>query len=239
MKFLHVKVNMRFFSEHDVQKKIPCWHEIFFQTWCWEKNPMLTFPTWCWEKIPCQHGAPFPDVWASPSREAISSTKSPLTLRIVPPQPKSIMVSNLFNQVTTETTYYAYTACTGAPPQKTRTRTDSHFWSFRNAPITLRILLICDSYPLFLCLCIYSTYFLTCSLFCPYCYSRCWRLSRYSLSKGRLFYSFIFVHISYIFIFRSQTTFILGELSETILLLVESGGSKVGHVPLDVRNDWE
>jgi hypothetical protein len=74
------------------------------------------------------------------------------------------------------------------PPLKTRT--DSHFFLFfRNAPITQRSLLICDSYPPFLCLCIYSTYFLalhiflpcphfglTCSLFCPYCYSRCGRL---------------------------------------------------------------
>jgi hypothetical protein len=78
---------------------------------------------------------------------------------------------------------------------------------------------------------------LTCSLFWPYCYSRCGRLSNYSLSKGRLLYSFIFVHISYIFIFRSQATFILEESSETILLFVDSGGSEVGHVPLDVRND--
>jgi hypothetical protein len=78
---------------------------------------------------------------------------------------------------------------------------------------------------------------LTCSLMCPYCYSRCGRLSSSSLSKGRLLYSFIFVHISYIFIFRSQATFILGESSETILLFVDSGGSEVGHVPLDVRND--
>ena len=38
------------------------------------------------------------------------------------------------------------------------------------------------------------------------------------------------------FIFRSQATFILGESSETILLFVDSGGSEVGHVPLDVRN---
>jgi hypothetical protein len=78
---------------------------------------------------------------------------------------------------------------------------------------------------------------LTCSLFCPYCYSRCGRLSIYSLSKGRLLYSFIFVHISYIFIFCSQDTFILEESSETILLFVDSGGSEVGHLPLDVRND--
>jgi hypothetical protein len=53
--------------------------------------------------------------------------------------------------------------------------------------------------------------------------------------KGRLLsaYSFIFVHIPY-FIFLSQATFILGESSETILLFVDSGGSEVGHVPLDV-----
>jgi hypothetical protein len=61
------------------------------------------------------------------------------------------------------------------------------------------------------------------------------------MSKGRLLYSFIFVHISYIFIFRSKVsqkaTFILEESSETILLFVDSGGSEVGHVPLDARND--
>ena len=97
---------------------------------------------------------------------------------------------------------------------------------------------------LILSFCVYSTYsfysdlilVLTRFLFYPYCYSRCGRLSSYSLSKGRLLYSFIFVHISYIFIFRSQATFILGESSETILLFVDSGGSEVGHVPLDVRN---
>jgi len=50
-------------------------------------------------------------------------------------------------------------------PVTTRMRTDSHFWFFRTAPITLRILLICDSYPLFLCICIYSTYFLTLHIF--------------------------------------------------------------------------
>ena len=94
-------------------------------------------------------------------------------------------------------------------------------------------------------ICTYSTYsfysdlilVLTRFLFYPYCYSRCGRLSSSSLSKGRLlYYSFIFVHISYIFIFRSQATFILGESSETILLFVDSGGSEVGHVPLGVRN---
>ena len=47
----------------------------------------------------------------------------------------------------------------------------------------------------------------------------------------------MFVHIFFIFICRSQATFILGESSETILLFVDSGGSEVGHVPLDVRND--
>ena len=98
-------------------------------------------------------------------------------------------------------------------------------------------------YLFLLCLFSYSglIFVLTCSVSCPYCfYSRCGRLSRYSLSKGRLLYSSIFVHISsyiYIYIFRSQVTFILGELSETILLFVDSGGSEVGHVPLDVRND--
>jgi hypothetical protein len=58
------------------------------------------------------------------------------------------------------------------PPLKTRTRTDSHFFlSFRNAPITLRILLICDSYPLSLCLCIYYTFFLTLHIFYIFSYS--------------------------------------------------------------------
>ena len=77
---------------------------------------------------------------------------------------------------------------------------------------------------------------LTRSLFSTYSYLRCGRLSNSSLSKGRLLYSFIFVHI---FIFRSQATFIFEESSETILLFVgrHSGGSEVGHVPLDVRND--
>jgi hypothetical protein len=43
-----------------------------------------------------------------------------------------------------------------------RTRTDSHIFNvFRNAPITLRILIMCESYPFFLCLCFYSTYVLT------------------------------------------------------------------------------
>ena len=78
---------------------------------------------------------------------------------------------------------------------------------------------------------------LTRFLVCSYCYSRCGRLSSYSLSKGRLLYSFIFVHISYIFIFRSQATFVLEESSETILLFVDSGGSEVGHVPLDVTKE--
>jgi hypothetical protein len=57
---------------------------------------------------------------------------------------------------------------------------------------------------LILSFCVYSTYsfysdlilVLTRFLFYPYCYSRCGRLSSYSLSKGRLLYSFIFVHIS-------------------------------------------
>jgi hypothetical protein len=43
-----------------------------------------------------------------------------------------------------------------------RTWTDSHIFNvFRNAPITLRILIMCESYPFFLCLCLYSTYVLT------------------------------------------------------------------------------
>ena len=80
-----------------------------------------------------------------------------------------------------------------------RTWTDSHIFNvFRNAPITLRILIICESYPfLFVSLslfyiCAYSTYslysglilVLTCFLFYPHCYSRCGRLLSYSLSKG-------------------------------------------------------
>ena len=46
-----------------------------------------------------------------------------------------------------------------------RTRTDPHillfFTVFRNAQITLRILIICESYPFLLCLCFCSTYVLT------------------------------------------------------------------------------
>jgi hypothetical protein len=47
----------------------------------------------------------------------------------------------------------------------------------------------------------------------------------------RSYFIYIYIYI------RSQATFILGESSETILLFVDSGGSEVGHVPLDVRND--
>jgi hypothetical protein len=54
-----------------------------------------------------------------------------------------------------------------------------------------------------------------------------------SVKREAALYSFIFVHIPY-FIFLSQATFILGESSETILLFVDSGGSAVGHVSLDV-----
>jgi hypothetical protein len=98
-----------------------------------------------------------------------------------------------------------------------RTRADPHIFNvFRNAQITLRILIICESYPfLFVSLflfyiCAYSTYslysglivVLTCFLFHPYCYSRCGRLSSYSLSKGRLLstrsYSSIF-HILFFY----------------------------------------
>jgi hypothetical protein len=39
------------------------------------------------------------------------------------------------------------------------------------------------------------------------------------------------------FYFRSQATFISEESSETILLFVDSRGSEVSHVPLDVRID--
>jgi hypothetical protein len=74
-------------------------------------------------------------------------------------------------------------------------------------------------------------------LLCPYCYSRCGRLSSYSLSKGRLLSTRSYSSIFHIFIFRSQATFILEESSETILLFVDAGGSEVGNVPLDVRND--
>ena len=87
----------------------------------------------------------------------------------------------------------------------------TYFNVFRNAQITPRILIMCESYPFLLCLCFCSTYVLnlhiyslysdlilvlTRFLFYPYCYSRCGRLSIYSLSKGRLLYSFLFVHIS-------------------------------------------
>ena len=80
-------VNMAgIFSQHEI---FPCQHGIFFPTWHFEKNPMLTwdfpifffpcwheivlcqhgifFPTWhfgkipCWHEIfPCQHGIFFP-----------------------------------------------------------------------------------------------------------------------------------------------------------------------------------
>ena len=80
-----------------------------------------------------------------------------------------------------------------------RTWTDSHIFNvFRNAPITLRILIMCESYPFFLCLCLYSTYVLTlyslysglilvltCFLFYPHCYSRCGRLSSYGTRTKR------------------------------------------------------
>ena len=85
----------------------------------------------------------------------------------------------------------------------------------RNAQITLRILIICESYPfLFVSLflfyiCAYSTYSLysglilglTCFLFYPYCYSRCGRLSSYSLSKGRLLSTRSFSSIFHILFF--------------------------------------
>ena len=81
-----------------------------------------------------------------------------------------------------------------------RTRTDPHIFNvFRNAQITLRILIICESYPFLLCLCFlfyicaYSTYSLysglilglTCFLFYPHCYSRCGRLSSYGTRTKR------------------------------------------------------
>ena len=52
--------------------------------------------------------------------------------------------------------------------------------------------------------------------------------------EGRLLSTRSYSSIFHIFIFLSQATFILGESSETILLFVDSGGSEVGHVPLDV-----
>ena len=82
-------------------------------------------------------------------------------------------------------------------------------------------------YLFLLCLFSYSGLILvlTRSLVYSYCQSRCGRLSNYSLSKGRLLYSFMFVHF---FLFcRSQATFILGESSEMILLFVDSGGIEV------------
>jgi hypothetical protein len=61
-------------------------------------------------------------------------------------------------------------------------------------------------YLFLLCLFSYSDLILvlTRSLVCSYCWSRCGRLLNYSLSKGRLLYSFMFVHIFLIFICRSQ-----------------------------------
>jgi hypothetical protein len=57
------------------------------------------------------------------------------------------------------------------PTTTFRTGTDSHIFNvFRNAPITLRILIMCESYPFFLCLYLYSTYVLTLHilLLCPH-----------------------------------------------------------------------
>ena len=130
-----------------------------------------------------------------------------------------------------------------------RTRTDPHIFDvFRHAQITLRILIICESYPfLFVSLflfyiCAYSTYSLYSGLIlvltCFFVLSvllftlrEAFKLQ--SVKREATLYLFIFVHIPY-FIFLSQATFILGESSETILLFVDSGGSAVGHVSLDV-----
>ena len=131
-----------------------------------------------------------------------------------------IMLSNLFNQVTTETSTCASSLwdliLQGFPLRSPQVvagliaeaavkimRGPDHG---ATDPVSVYLLYI------FFLLYIFSysglILVLTCSLFCPYCNSRCGRLSSYSLSKGRLLYSFIFVHISYIFIFRSQATFI-------------------------------
>ena len=103
----------------------------------------------------------------------------------------------------------------------------------------------------FLCLCIYSMSFLTVPIFLFWPHVRFGMLCVLSvLLLFALREAFklepvkreaaLLVHIRPYFIdfiFRSQATFILGESSETILLFVDSGGSEVGHVPLDVRND--
>ena len=102
----------------------------------------------------------------------------------------------------------------------------------------------------FLCLCIYSMSFLTVPIFLFWPHVRFGMLCVLSvLLLFALREAFklepvkreaaLLVHIRPYFIdfiFRSQATFILGESSETILLFVDSGGSEVGHVPLDVRN---
>ena len=122
---------------------------------------------------------------------------------------------------------------------------------FRNAQITLRILIICASYPFLLCLCFCSTYVLTLHILFTltsfwfwhaFCFIRtairaAGGFQATACQKGGCStrsYSSIFHR----FYFCSQATFILGESSETILLFVDSGGSEVGHVPLDVRNGW-
>ena len=129
-----------------------------------------------------------------------------------------------------------------------RTRTDPHIFNvFRNAPITLRILIIYESYPfLFVSLslfyiCAYSTYSLYSGLILvshAFCFIRtairaAVGFQATACQREAALYSFIFVHIPY-FYFLSQATFSLGESSETILLFVDSGSSEVGHVPLDV-----
>ena len=91
------------------------------------------------------------------------------------------------------------------------TRTDSHSLSVSVYLLYIFFLLYIFSYSGLILV-------LTCSLLCPYCYSRCGRLSSSSLSKGRLLYSFIFVHIPYIFIFRSQATFVLGVVRNDSLV---------------------
>ena len=100
---------------------------------------------------------------------------------------KSLMVSHLFHQVTTETSNCA-----------------SAFWDLLlqtfppSSPQVVACLIAAAAASIMRGYFFYSDLILVLTrfLFYPYCYSRCWRLSSYSLSKGRLLYSFIFVHIS-------------------------------------------
>ena len=95
-----------------------------------------------------------------------------------------------------------------------RTRADSHIFDvFRNAPITLRILVICESYSFFLCLCLYSTYLLALHillLWPHFGFDMLFDLSALLFALREAFklqpvkretalYSFIFVHIPYFY----------------------------------------